>query len=117
MPETFRSHAHALYPLVSGLVALTHVILALHTGLLAILRRLLLAVLGALVLAIFRAGLAGGTAVILIHDYHLTVSSMPPRNFLYAGRKKFFYNWYTPAHFYVIISTILSSHKERMIRP
>lgn len=84
MPEPFRSHAHALSPQVSGLVALTHGILVVHAGLLAILRRLLLAVLGALVLAIFRAGLAGGTAVILIHDYHLTVSSMPPPFLLYT---------------------------------
>lgn len=101
---------------VRALVALAHGVLALHTGLLAILGRLLLAVLGALTLAVFRAGLAGGSAVILIHDYHLTVSSMPPLPFLYTAGKKFFKEVHTrPLLCYNFKNLIIT--QERMIHP
>ena len=90
VPETGWSHAHALPPQVNGLVALAHGVLIVHAGLLVILRRLLFAVLAALVLAVFRAGLAGSMAVILIHDYHLTVSSMPLASSFIQAKKNFF---------------------------
>ena len=90
MYKTSWSHTHALLQAQLFLVALAHGVLALHAGLLAILRGLLLAVLGALALAVFRAHLIGHAAITFIHVYHLTVSSMPPPDFLYAERKKFF---------------------------
>ena len=77
--------AHALFPQVCGLVALTHGIFVVHAGLFAVLSGLLLAILSVLMLAVFRTTLAGGMAVILIHDYHLTVSSMPLPDWLYTA--------------------------------